>query len=209
MSDYAQSLIAQVRSRVILPGNVVTLTAQERDGLLRCIADLEREVAGADVAQDDRDVAIGIMTDTRRQLEKAQAEIARQEDEALRMTEQITAVARQRDALREELKQVRDLMARMAKASGRDIDALRESLRVAENARDNWKDMAGENSADCSALRERLEAIREAIDKEEELNGVMPDSLWVMCSTREGAAEVMRAAVRATKRNISAALTDA
>lgn len=39
----------------------------------------------------------------------------------------------------------------------------------------------------------------QAVMDEEELDGPMPDSIWNMLSTREGAEEVLRANVRATK----------
>ena len=47
----------------------------------------------------------------------------------------------------------------------------------------------------------------EQVAKEEEMDGEMPVDLWGRCVTREGAAEVMRAAVRATKRGITERLT--
>jgi hypothetical protein len=52
-----------------------------------------------------------------------------------------------------------------------------------------------------------LEAVRERVEAEEELDGPMPDAVWDrMRDSRQAAAEMLRAAVSATKRNILAAL---
>jgi hypothetical protein len=52
-----------------------------------------------------------------------------------------------------------------------------------------------------------LAAVRERVDAEEELDGPMPDAVWDrMRDSRQAAAEMLRAAVSATKRNILAAL---
>lgn len=47
-----------------------------------------------------------------------------------------------------------------------------------------------------------LREVLDAIFAEDELDGHMPDDLWAMYSTREGAEDVLRAAVRVTKSNI-------
>ncbi len=56
----------------------------------------------------------------------------------------------------------------------------------------------------AAAARRALEELQAAIANEEEMDGPMPDDLWERCATREGAAEVMRAAIRAMKRALLA-----
>jgi primosomal protein N' len=62
--------------------------------------------------------------------------------------------------------------------------------------------------AQFSAVRDAtLEAVRERVEAEEELDGPMTDAVWDrMRDSRQAAAEMLRAAVSATKRNILAAL---
>lgn len=50
------------------------------------------------------------------------------------------------------------------------------------------------------------EACAMLADAESEAPGDMPDDLWAVTQTREGAAELMRAAIRATKAGIAAAI---
>ena len=63
-------------------------------------------------------------------------------------------------------------------------------------------------SATAPADARLIERVVGIVRAEEEMAGPMPDDLWARCATREGAAEVMRAAVRATKNNIIAAVYD-
>jgi hypothetical protein len=56
-------------------------------------------------------------------------------------------------------------------------------------------------------LIEKQKAI-DAVKCEEELDGPMPDSIWDMLSTRNGATEVLRANIRAAKKNIIERLND-
>lgn len=54
---------------------------------------------------------------------------------------------------------------------------------------------------------ERLKAdVLGAVDAEEDLDGPMPDTVWRRCATRQGAEDMLRAAVWATKENIRARL---
>jgi hypothetical protein len=58
----------------------------------------------------------------------------------------------------------------------------------------------------AEAVREEREATLAIVAAEEEMDGEMPDVIWNACATKAGASEVLRAAVRATKRNISATI---
>ena len=57
-----------------------------------------------------------------------------------------------------------------------------------------------------AARAEQREAIVKIVQAQEEMDGSMPDTIWNACVTRDGCAEVLRAAVRVTKRNIIAAI---
>ena len=67
---------------------------------------------------------------------------------------------------------------------------------------------------DAEVLHQELDALRaeqretsvKIVQAEEEMDGSMPDTIWNACVTRDGCAEVLRAAVRVTKRNIIAAI---
>lgn len=47
-----------------------------------------------------------------------------------------------------------------------------------------------------------LDMVLSAVDNEPELPGPMPDDIWNRMRTKEEATEILRMAVRATKRNI-------
>ena len=57
-----------------------------------------------------------------------------------------------------------------------------------------------------AARAEQRETSVKIVQADEEMDGAMPDTIWNACVTRDGCAEVLRAAVRVTKRNIIAAI---
>ena len=57
-----------------------------------------------------------------------------------------------------------------------------------------------------AARAEQRETSVKIVQADEEMDGAMPDTIWNACITRDGCAEVLRAAVRVTKRNIIAAI---